>query len=167
MAKCCQDKGLLHCGECLNIPEKCTEKVCAKIDKTSVTPCEGCDKTTSGKLHAYSYTDPNNGDNPSGQRVEQCKKWKIIAELTEINIPELKSIEDLNILKGDYINLECQLPNGEKRKILDDNRQYYCTEVSINCSEKCYGVAADEGQIAIFKYGCKGVDAELVCWRKR
>lgn len=49
IAKCCQDKGFAHCGECLKIP------------------CE--------LLIQYSYNDPEHGDNPPGARIEQCKKW--------------------------------------------------------------------------------------------
>jgi len=32
-------------------------------------------KPPAGILNAYSYTDPDYGDNPPGARVEQCKKW--------------------------------------------------------------------------------------------
>ncbi len=54
IATCCQDKGLLHCGECVNIP------------------CE--------KLYAYSYLDPEHGDKPQGSRVEVCRKWAAESE---------------------------------------------------------------------------------------
>ncbi len=49
IAICCQDKGLIHCGECDTIP-------CAK-------------------LYAYSYLDPEHGDKPQGARVEVCRHW--------------------------------------------------------------------------------------------
>lgn len=48
VAVCCQDKGLVHCGECLDFP---------------------CDL-----LSQYS-SDPEHGDNPPGARIEQCRKW--------------------------------------------------------------------------------------------
>jgi hypothetical protein len=75
VAKCCQDKGYNHCGECPDIPEACGVSNCQKKNANGFTLCEACDKTTCGKLHAYSYTDPAHGDNPPGKRVEQCKKW--------------------------------------------------------------------------------------------
>ncbi|HBL84175.1 MAG: hypothetical protein A2Y17_12995 [Clostridiales bacterium GWF2_38_85] len=75
VAKCCQDKGFTHCGECPDIPEHCGVSDCKKKDANGFTPCDTCDKTTCGKLHAYSYTDPDHGDNPPGARVQQCKKW--------------------------------------------------------------------------------------------
>ncbi|MBP3442417.1 MAG: DUF3795 domain-containing protein [Clostridia bacterium] len=49
LAKCCQERNCLHCGEC------------------SEFPCE--------LLKSFS-NDPENGDNPKGARIEQCKIWK-------------------------------------------------------------------------------------------
>ena len=48
VAVCCQEKGLLHCGEC------------------DVMPCE--------LLTQYSC-DPEHGDTPCGARIEQCRRW--------------------------------------------------------------------------------------------
>lgn len=53
VAACCQRKGYLHCGEC---PD---------------TPCE--------KLHAYSCTDPEHGDQPAGARLAVLDSWKRFA----------------------------------------------------------------------------------------
>ncbi len=49
VAVCCQNKGIVHCGECPDIP---------------------CDLLTQ-----YSC-DPEHGDTPHGARIEQCKRWK-------------------------------------------------------------------------------------------
>ena len=49
VAVCCQKKGLLHCGECAELP------------------CE--------LLTKYSC-DPEHGDTPHGARIGQCKEWK-------------------------------------------------------------------------------------------
>lgn len=49
IAICCQDKELMHCGEC------------------DIIPC--------AKLYAYSYLDPEHGDKPQGARVEACRRW--------------------------------------------------------------------------------------------
>lgn len=48
VAVCCQNKGIVHCGECPDIP------------------CE--------LLTQYSC-DPEHGDTPQGTRIEQCKRW--------------------------------------------------------------------------------------------
>ncbi len=93
-------------------------------------------------------------------------KHKIINRLHSLGIEELKSVTSLNELAGAYINLECRWPNGATGKILDDHRKYYGTQVERPGSDRCYGVAADEDQIAVFTYGCGGSDAELVMWLK-
>lgn len=49
IAICCQDKGLMHCGEC------------------DIIPC--------AKLYGYSYLDSEHGDKPQGTRVEVCRCW--------------------------------------------------------------------------------------------
>lgn len=43
---------------------------CAAREMNPAVNRSGC-----GKLHAYSYTDPDHGDNPPGARVQQCEKW--------------------------------------------------------------------------------------------
>ena len=50
VAKCCQERGFVHCGECPEIP---------------------C-----GLLTQYSC-DPEHGDTPQGARIERCKRWAI------------------------------------------------------------------------------------------
>lgn len=49
IALCCQNRGHLHCGQCADLP------------------CE--------KLYAYSYLDPEHGDNPPGARIEVLRRW--------------------------------------------------------------------------------------------
>ena len=49
VAKCCQDKGYTHCGECPDIP---------------------CDI-----LKDFSCSDGEHCDNPKGARIEMCKAW--------------------------------------------------------------------------------------------
>ena len=49
VAKCCQDRGLSHCGECADIP------------------CE--------LLREFSCDDSEHGDKPAGARIEVCRAW--------------------------------------------------------------------------------------------
>ncbi len=79
---------------------------------------------------------------------------------------QLTGVEQLDELNGDFINLECVLPNGETGKIMDDNKKYWATQVEIPGSEKCYGIAADERMIAVYRNGCGGSDSELALWVK-
>lgn len=51
VAKCCQDRGYHHCGECNDIPCK--------------------------KLRQFSCDDAEHGDNPPGARIEVCKAWAL------------------------------------------------------------------------------------------
>jgi len=75
VAKCCQDRGYAHCGECGNLPGECADPECKRIDANGFYECGGCEHTTCDKLYPYSYKDPNHGDNPPGARVEVCKAW--------------------------------------------------------------------------------------------
>lgn len=49
LAMCCQEKGLMHCGECDELP-------CALLMQYS--------------------GDPVHGDKPAGARIRQCILWK-------------------------------------------------------------------------------------------
>jgi hypothetical protein len=91
---------------------------------------------------------------------------KILKRFHELGIDELKTVDSLNELNGDYINLECTLPNGEKGRLLNDKKKYWGNQVCQVDTDKCYGIAADENQIAVYLYGCNGIDAELVAWVK-
>ena len=75
VAQCCQGKGFTHCGQCADLPDACADPDCKRIDANSFFECGGCPNTTCDKLHAYSYKDPDHGDNPPGARVEVCRAW--------------------------------------------------------------------------------------------
>lgn len=91
---------------------------------------------------------------------------KLLRFIKGLGIKEFDNFKSLNLMDGSYLNLECKLPNGDTAKILDDNKKYYANQIDIVGSDKCYGVAADENSIAVFRYGCEGSDAELVLWKK-
>lgn len=86
----------------------------------------------------------------------------LLNEIKQLGIKEFDTLTSLNLLDGSYLNLEVELPNGVKAKLLDDDKKYYANQIDISGSDKCYGVAADENFIVVYKYGCNGVDAELV-----
>ena len=75
VAKCCQDKGFAHCGECGDLPGECADPDCKRIDANGFYECGGCKNTSCDKLYPYSYKDPDHGDNPPGARVEVCRTW--------------------------------------------------------------------------------------------
>ncbi len=49
VAVCCQNKGYDNCGQCEELPCKL--------------------------LYSYSFLDKEHGDNPPGERIEQCRRW--------------------------------------------------------------------------------------------
>lgn len=89
---------------------------------------------------------------------------KILARLHTLGIPELLEIRTLNTLNGDYINLLCEFPNGEFGKILQDTHIYYANQVDKEDGDRCYGIASDGKQLAVYAYGCGGKDAKLQAW---
>lgn len=76
-------------------------------------------------------------------------------------------LSDLNLLSGSYINLEYTLPNGQKVKLLEDDKMYLGNEIEIEGKERCYGVAADENYLLVCEYGCNGSDPEIIVYKKR
>ena len=54
---------------------------------------------------------------------------KIIERLHSLGISELNEINSLNELSGEYINLECRLPNGSTAKILDNSKKYFANQL--------------------------------------
>lgn len=91
---------------------------------------------------------------------------RILRRLHALGIPELASLQSLHELAGSYINLECRLPNGMTGKILDENKAYLAAQVEKADGDRCYGIAADSEQLAVYEYGCNGADAILVAWLK-
>ncbi len=84
-------------------------------------------------------------------------KEKVIGILKGLGIPEFQTLEELCELPGAYVNMESELPDGSTGKLLDDSKTYLCCQIPINETE-CYGVAADEKQIVIYRY--KNDDSE-------
>ncbi|AGC68888.1 hypothetical protein Cst_c19110 [Thermoclostridium stercorarium subsp. stercorarium DSM 8532] len=93
-------------------------------------------------------------------------KTAIIDEFNSLGIEGL-NLTDLNLLKGSYINLEYTLSNGQKVKLLEDDKMYLGNQVEIEGKERCYGVAADENYLLVCEYGCNGSDPEIVVYKRR
>lgn len=90
----------------------------------------------------------------------------LLTEIKKLGIKEFENFNSLNLMDGSYLNLEVELPNGVKTKLLDDKKKYYANQIDIENSDKCYGIAADENFIVVYKYGCEGADAELIQVKK-
>ncbi len=88
-------------------------------------------------------------------------KERIIKIVRGLGIEELKEVTELWELPGAYVNMESSLLDGEKKKVLDDNKMYLCCQVEIN-EEECYGVAADEERIVVYRYKNEGEESSIV-----
>ena len=71
------------------------------------------------------------------------------------------------MLNGFYVNLEYTLENGQKGKLLRDDKVYFGNQVERPGNERCYGLVADESYILICEYGCNGADPEIIVYKKR
>lgn len=94
------------------------------------------------------------------------EKNTLIDEVNALQIKGLR-VEDLNLLNGFYVNLEYQLANGQKVKLLEDNHVYWGNQVEIPGSDRCYGVAADDRYLLVCEYGCEGKDPQIILYQKR
>lgn len=93
-------------------------------------------------------------------------KKALIDEFNALGIKNLE-VTDLNLLSGFYINLEYQLSNGQRVKLLEDNNVYWGNQIEIPGKERCYGIAADDKYLLVCEYGCNGADPEIVIYKRR
>ena len=79
-------------------------------------------------------------------------KAQLVSEFnTLLHIEGLSKVEDLNVLPGEFVNLEYTLPNGEKVKFLDDNATYLGNQ--LEGESKCYGIVANMDFLLVCTYG--------------
>ena len=100
---------------------------------------------------------------------EGFEKFKsdIVREFnTLLRIENLPEVRDLCVLPGEFINMEYDLPGGERVKFLDDNATYLGSQLEGD-EGKCYGIAANMDFLLICSYGENGKDPELIIYKKR
>ena len=88
-------------------------------------------------------------------------------EFNALGIADMPRITDLCQLRGVYVNLEYEIPNGEKIKLLDDSKIYLGYQVEKHNSDRCYGLAADDNYLLVCEYGCNGAEPEIILFKKR
>lgn len=91
---------------------------------------------------------------------------KLIDAFNSLNIQGMPTLTKLYGHKGDFVNHECRLPNGQVAKILDDSKMYYIAELPKQNSERCFGLVTDKKQLVVFEYSQGGKDSELVIWKR-
>ena len=83
-----------------------------------------------------------------------------------LSLEGLPPVEDLNVLPGEFVNMEYTLPNGTTVKLLDDNATYLGSQLE-GSAGRCYGIAGNTEFLLICSYGEDGADPELVLYKKR
>ena len=83
----------------------------------------------------------------------------------------MPQITELNPLNGMFVNLEYDLPNGQKVKFLDDGEIYLGTQVESEFNDgeliRCFGVVTNLDFILVCEYGPNGENPELIVYSKR
>ena len=101
------------------------------------------------------------------EKFDEFKK-QLIEEFNVLLKNEgLPRVENLNVLSGSFINLEYRLPNGNVVKFLDDKASYLGSQLEIDGSDRCIGIAANMEFLLICSYEENGQNPELVVYKKR
>lgn len=101
------------------------------------------------------------------EKLEEFKKQLINEFNTLLNIKGLPKVESLNVLSGEFINMEYTLPNGEKVKFLDDKQTYLGSQLESEFGGRCFGIAANMDFLLVCSYEENGENPELVIYKKR
>ena len=100
------------------------------------------------------------------EKLEEFKR-QLIDELNALlNIEGLPKVEKLNVLPGEFVNMDCTLPNGEKVKFLDDKQTYLGSQLESDFGI-CFGIVANMDFLLICSYEENGENPELVIYKKR
>ena len=96
-------------------------------------------------------------------------KQQIIHEFnTLLHVEGLPKVQDLNVLPGEFVNLEYRLPNGQMVKFLDDNATYLGSQLECEFGgDRCFGIAANMEFLLVCTYEQDGKNPELVMYKKR
>jgi hypothetical protein len=86
---------------------------------------------------------------------------------TLLHIEGLPKVENLNVLSGEFINMEYTLPNGEKVKFLDDKQTYLGSQLESEVDGRCFDIAGNMDFLLVCTYEENGENPELVIYKKR
>lgn len=94
-------------------------------------------------------------------------KEKLIGEINVLmRLEGLPELEDLNVLPGEFVNMEYTLTNGEKVKLLDDKATYFGSQLEWEAG-KCIGIAANTSLILICSYEENGANPQIIVYKSR
>ena len=143
---------------------KCEECIIYKNNK-----CEGCLKTNAcpfgKKCWIAKYLEIGGQDS-----FTEIKKV-LINEFNSINIEGLPKIYDLYPLHGSLVNLEYQLPNGNKICFLNDKEPYLGNQIECEFNDettkKYFGLIANMNFLLVSEYEENGLNPEIIIYKKR
>ncbi len=94
-------------------------------------------------------------------------KNELIKEINNLNLDFISKIEELYSLNGRFVNLEYELPNGEKIKFLKDNNIYLGTQLPKDDNSGYYGLIADNDYILVSEYDNNYQNAKIILYKQR
>ena len=83
-----------------------------------------------------------------------------------LSLEGLPTVEDLNVLPGEFVNMAYTLPGGQTVQFLDDRATYLGNQLE-GSEGRCYGIVGNTEFLLICSYGEDGADPELVLYKKR
>ena len=131
--------------------------------------CKGC-KNTNGcpfgkKCFIANYIEVGGKDN-----YELMKK-ELINEFNSLIIDGMHKISELYPLNGEFVNLEYELPNGKKVKLLNDDEIYLGNQVECEFNDeehkKCFGLVGNMSFILVCEYEEEGSNPEIIIYKRR
>ena len=128
--------------------------------------CEACDACPCGKkCFIAKYIDIGGIEN-----YEKLKQ-RLIDEFNALNIDGMTKIHELYPLRGDLVNLEYTLPNGNKVKFLDDQEIYLGNQVPCEFNDAhnktTFGLIANLNFILVCEYEKEGENPEIIIYKRR
>ena len=101
------------------------------------------------------------------EKLEEFKAQLIREINTLLNIEGLPKVENLNVLPGEFVNMEYTLPNGLKVKFLDDKQTYLGSQLESAQGDMCFGIVANMDFLLVCSYEENGENPELLIYKKR
>ncbi len=105
----------------------------------------------------------------NGHTQEKIVTYKneLLKEIKALDFDFVKEIRELYPLKGMFVNLEYELNNGTKVKLLKDNNIYLGTQIPKNDNSGYFGIIADNDYILISEYDNDFQNAKIIIYKER
>lgn len=143
--------------------------ICNGCERNVNKQCKGCKKTNGcpfgKKCWIASYIEIG------GKKNFDLLKKEIMEEFNSLNIDGMPKVKELYALHGSFVNLEYQLPNNTKVKLLSDDELYLGNQLECEFNDeeikKCYGIVANMNFILVCSYEEEGKNPEIIIYKKR